>query len=104
MAQPAEGADQGVDAGLPETVAGSQRGGLGGFDRRYAAAPGRLLAAEFKPGEEGIPLGVDAGGVALPLDVKGIELGAVLCGGGVGTGNAVIVRVRETPFGMTVIE
>ena len=69
---------------------------LGGLVRRGA---GRLLAAELKAGEEGMPLGIDAGGVALPLLIQRIKLRAIFSGSSVGPGDAFIIRGQVDPVG-----
>ncbi len=98
MAEPAIGAHQRVNAGLAKAVCGRfDRGGRA--PGRFGAAPGRLLATELEPGEKRVPLGVDAGGVALPLRVERVQLGAVLRGGGIGPGDAVIIRGQVDPIG-----
>ena len=76
--------------------------GRGAFDSRlggFTRALGRLLAAEFKAGKEGVPLGIDAGGIALPLLIKRFELRAIFSRSSVGPGDALIIRGQVNPVG-----
>src|SRR5450631_2135964 len=46
-----------------------------------------------------MPLGINAGGVALPLRIKRVELRAIFGGGGIGPGDAVIIQGQVDPVG-----
>ena len=102
MTEPAIGADQRVDAGLVKTARGQfNREGraldrtLGGF----TAAPGRLLTTQLESGKKRMPLGINAGGRALPLLIKRLQLRAIFCGSGIGSRNAVIIQSQVDPVG-----
>ena len=78
MAEPPVSADQGVDTGLAVAVRGRCRRRQTALLAASGTAPGRLLAAELESGEKRIPLGINAGGVALPLRIKRVQLRAIL--------------------------
>ena len=73
--------------------------GRGGGILGDGTAPGRLLATQLKSGKKSVPLGIDAGGVALPLGIKRIELRAIFGRGGIGPGDAVIIQGQVNPVG-----
>jgi hypothetical protein len=106
VAEAAVGADQRVHPCLLDPVGLSGRGRNGAVrasvppNRQSGAGPLRwLLAAELEAGEEGVPLGIDAGGIGLPLLVKGFKLRTVVGRGGVGAGSAGEIGIKRNPGG-----
>ncbi len=102
VAETAIGTDERIDLALLLPLITGGRCGRAGDNGRSGFAIGglgELLAAQLKAGEKSAPLGIDTGGIPLPLGIKGIEFCPVIGGGGIGTGNGLVIQGQADPTG-----